>query len=207
MPIQIGSTRGPFSSSRITTGALRWSTATVPTRTGISSSGGGSACAHASGSESSKQQATLRAMMSLVACVPPAGCVTPGRARLRHPSVGPDRSRGGIFWSGRLDSNQRPLRPERSALPGCATPRKRSCTLRLAGIMPEGPGAVDPPSSAAGAGLAMSASLVTEAPRPRSVVLRADGQRRPCGGAGVPAPPWGSLQMRKIAAAASVRSR
>ena len=26
--------------------------------------------------------------------------------------------------SGRLDSNQRPLRPERSALPGCATARK-----------------------------------------------------------------------------------
>ncbi len=28
------------------------------------------------------------------------------------------------FTSGRLDSNQRPLRPERSALPGCATARK-----------------------------------------------------------------------------------
>ena len=28
-------------------------------------------------------------------------------------------------WSGRLDSNQRPLRPERSALPNCATPRQR----------------------------------------------------------------------------------
>ena len=26
-------------------------------------------------------------------------------------------------WSGRLDLNQRPLRPERSALPNCATPR------------------------------------------------------------------------------------
>lgn len=26
-------------------------------------------------------------------------------------------------WSGRRDSNPRPLRPERSALPGCATPR------------------------------------------------------------------------------------
>ena len=25
---------------------------------------------------------------------------------------------GGLYWSGRLDSNQRPLRPERSALPG-----------------------------------------------------------------------------------------
>lgn|GEM_PF-4424905 len=28
-----------------------------------------------------------------------------------------------IYQSGRLDSNQRPLRPERSALPGCATAR------------------------------------------------------------------------------------
>ena len=27
------------------------------------------------------------------------------------------------FWSGRLDSNQRPLGPKPSALPGCATPR------------------------------------------------------------------------------------
>jgi hypothetical protein len=26
-------------------------------------------------------------------------------------------------WSGRLDSNQRPLAPHASALPGCATPR------------------------------------------------------------------------------------
>ena len=31
--------------------------------------------------------------------------------------------------SGRLDSNQRPLRPERSALPGCATARKRAITF------------------------------------------------------------------------------
>ena len=28
-------------------------------------------------------------------------------------------------WSGRLDSNQRPLDPQSSALPGCATPRHR----------------------------------------------------------------------------------
>ena len=28
-----------------------------------------------------------------------------------------------ICWSGRKDLNLRPLRPERSALPGCATPR------------------------------------------------------------------------------------
>ncbi len=38
------------------------------------------------------------------------------RASARHRSI------AGI-WSGRLDSNQRPLRPERSALPSCATPR------------------------------------------------------------------------------------
>jgi hypothetical protein len=30
---------------------------------------------------------------------------------------------GGFIWSGRQDSNLRPLRPERSALPSCATPR------------------------------------------------------------------------------------
>ena len=29
----------------------------------------------------------------------------------------------GQLWSGREDLNLRPLRPERSALPGCATPR------------------------------------------------------------------------------------
>src|SRR5690554_5188106 len=31
-------------------------------------------------------------------------------------------------WSGRLDSNQRPLAPHASALPGCATPRRTQCT-------------------------------------------------------------------------------
>ena len=29
----------------------------------------------------------------------------------------------GFRWSGRLDLNQRPLAPQASALPGCATPR------------------------------------------------------------------------------------
>src|SRR5262249_18771500 len=29
-----------------------------------------------------------------------------------------------LQWSGRLDLNQRPLAPQASALPGCATPRK-----------------------------------------------------------------------------------
>ena len=33
-------------------------------------------------------------------------------------------------WSGRRDSNPRPLRPERSALPGCATPRHHSAAPR-----------------------------------------------------------------------------
>src|SRR5690242_15756793 len=33
------------------------------------------------------------------------------------------RSELNFFWSGRKDLNLRPLRPERSALPGCATPR------------------------------------------------------------------------------------
>ena len=36
-PIQIGSQRDPFCSSRITTGRLRWSRTTRPTRTGTSS--------------------------------------------------------------------------------------------------------------------------------------------------------------------------
>ena len=34
-----------------------------------------------------------------------------------------DESDTEILWSGRWDSNPRPLRPERSALSGCATPR------------------------------------------------------------------------------------
>src|SRR6185503_9343032 len=39
-----------------------------------------------------------------------------------------------FYWSGRLDSNQRPLRPERSALPGCATARSFAdvCTAAIA---------------------------------------------------------------------------
>ena len=43
--------------------------------------------------------------------------------------------------SGRLDSNQRPLRPERSALPGCATARKSGTFVvpRFAGLLPEFP--------------------------------------------------------------------
>ena len=34
-----------------------------------------------------------------------------------------------FYWSGRLDSNQRPLDPQSSALPGCATPRYFLCEL------------------------------------------------------------------------------
>ena len=57
--------------------------------------------------------------------------------------VGSERIAYGVyFWtcvlSGRLDLNQRPLRPKRSALPGCATPRRptilnqRPCERRQA---------------------------------------------------------------------------
>ena len=35
------------------------------------------------------------------------------------------RERSVRNWSGRLDSNQRPLDPQSSALPGCATPRRK----------------------------------------------------------------------------------
>src|SRR5262245_638767 len=49
------------------------------------------------------------------------------RRELSLPNAGRPRlgSLGLRRWSGRLDSNQRPLRPERSALPNCATPRQR----------------------------------------------------------------------------------
>ena len=62
--------------------------------------------------------------------------IRPGRPGQRTPRQkrGPRRTRAilrkplsglRLFkWSGRLDSNQRPLRPERSALPSCATPRQ-----------------------------------------------------------------------------------
>jgi hypothetical protein len=35
------------------------------------------------------------------------------------------------IWSGRQDSNLRPLAPHASALPGCATPRGRSFTVSV----------------------------------------------------------------------------
>src|SRR5882757_5458723 len=37
----------------------------------------------------------------------------------------------GLTWSGWRDSNPRPLRPERSALPSCATPRWPDCRRRV----------------------------------------------------------------------------
>ena len=38
----------------------------------------------------------------------------------------PKASLEGLKWSGRLDSNQRPLHPQRSALPDCATARTKN---------------------------------------------------------------------------------
>jgi len=42
-----------------------------------------------------------------------------GRGGLGFPSTA-----AAFRWSGRLDLNQRPLAPQASALPGCATPRR-----------------------------------------------------------------------------------
>src|SRR5439155_988474 len=46
----------------------------------------------------------------------------------------------GLDWSGRLDLNQRPLAPQASALPGCATPRHRSSG---GSVVTSAPGAVN----------------------------------------------------------------
>ena len=43
--------------------------------------------------------------------------------------------RTGSVWSGREDLNLRPLRPERNALPGCATPRQKNSTTERGGIV------------------------------------------------------------------------
>lgn len=43
---------------------------------------------------------------------------------LKKPALGAGFKNKVKIWSGRLDSNQRPPRPERGALPGCATARK-----------------------------------------------------------------------------------
>jgi hypothetical protein len=41
---------------------------------------------------------------------------------------------GDLAWSGRGDLNPRPLRPERSALPNCATSRRSHPTRRPSGL-------------------------------------------------------------------------
>ena len=43
--------------------------------------------------------------------------------------------RTGSVWSGREDLNLRPLRPERNALPGCATPRQKEQNHNARGIV------------------------------------------------------------------------
>ena len=45
-----------------------------------------------------------------------------------------------MLWSGREDLNFRPRRPERRALPGCATPRRKSLVYKTvrAGVKLEG---------------------------------------------------------------------
>src|SRR5882724_6319524 len=47
---------------------------------------------------------------------------------------------GPFCWSGRLDLNQRPLAPQASALPGCATPRYGCCG---GSVVTPGPAAVN----------------------------------------------------------------
>ena len=69
---------------------------------------------------------------------PPSANVRPVRGAASSATVGssgPPQSRKEPVqnWSGRLDLNQRPLGPEPSALPGCATPR-RSCSQRTPDI-------------------------------------------------------------------------
>jgi len=49
---------------------------------------------------------------------------TPSSRRKEGPEASEEPNNSGAFrWSGRLDLNQRPLAPQASALPGCATPR------------------------------------------------------------------------------------
>src|SRR6185295_4725748 len=40
-----------------------------------------------------------------------------------------------IFWSGRADLNGRPLAPQASTLPGCATPRRALCNSTVSCIV------------------------------------------------------------------------
>src|SRR5213078_3944442 len=64
-----------------------------------------------------KKQGTFAANLLPTAALPKAEAPDPaGKAsKIR-----------GLQWSGRLDLNQRPLAPQASALPGCATPRHGS---------------------------------------------------------------------------------
>ena len=61
---------------------------------------------------------------------------TPGRnrtcnLRLRRPLLYPvELQAHGQYWSGQLDSNQRPSAPKADALPGCAIPRQITYALR-----------------------------------------------------------------------------
>ena len=52
-------------------------------------------------------------------------CCQRGQTQKVKPATAPRSARriAGFGWSGRLDLNQRPLAPQASALPGCATPR------------------------------------------------------------------------------------
>jgi hypothetical protein len=55
--------------------------------------------------------------------------------KLKPPTpLGSPRRIGGFDWSGRLDLNQRPLAPQASALPGCATPRRGAGSITRAAI-------------------------------------------------------------------------
>ena len=63
---------------------------------------------------------------------------TPGRnrtcnLRLRRPLLYPvELQAHGQYWSGQLDSNQRPSAPKADALPGCAIPRLSiKCAIHL----------------------------------------------------------------------------
>ena len=62
----------------------------------------------------------------------------------RRPNQRPNRTRAWmkyhpspcLYWSGRRDSNSRPLAPHASALPGCATPRKNESISEKTGPCP-----------------------------------------------------------------------
>ena len=55
--------------------------------------------------------------------------------RRNDKSIKRPAARASLVWSGREDSNLRPLRPERSALPGCATPRQNHRTTKRTAIV------------------------------------------------------------------------